>query len=136
MNATVQNDLSQYINDENTKAIRIISIALAAGVTLFAVVCFVFYFMGADTPADNSLGDNIQSMLGLVLILLAIPMYSLVFLFPGVLLKLTLNERSITIGNTDSVNPENLLSLTVTHLIIKMAMLEGVSPLWANNIFA
>lgn len=119
-------ELIKILTDEKLRPLKIITIALCAGVILFFFVTFFFYYNSSVEDVQQS-DVNILDILFPVMIIITITMYTVVTLFGNQILKIIL--RNSNLSARDLVNSEysSLLSVITSYTIVRLAMMESAA---------
>jgi hypothetical protein len=111
-------ELETKITEEDIRPIKIVTIAMTAGVMLFVAVCLYLYFFNSSGKAPNY--DN--GLIDTMLIVLAV-----IFMSTTVSSRIVAKSMLVNTKNFDekSADKRKYIGLYSTQHIVKLAMVEG-----------
>ncbi len=130
-NITREN-IEEKLLGENLRVNRIISLAICVGPLLFLTVIIFLYQKNLSSDADI-LQNNVVDEMIMVLLVVALGVYTFFFFFPKIFLK---KENMLKQLSSTSVDKNNqlitdpvlkIIILDRTLMIIRLAMLEAIS---------
>jgi len=119
-------ELESQITDTKLRPIQIISIALATGVIIFFIICFVLYSMHTVNAQPENIPTETLNMLVYVLIAICAGMYSAAFKLPDIQISKSI-EALKNSSDESTLLADRLLGLHRTYSILRYAILEGTA---------
>ncbi len=119
-------ELENKITNEKLRPVQIISIALATGVIIFFIICYVLYSMHMVNAQPGNISPKILNVLLYALIAICAGMYSAAFKLPDIIINKSV-EALKNSNDTNETLVDKLLGLHRTYTIIRYAMLEGTA---------
>lgn len=119
-------ELESQITDAKLRPIQIISLALATGVVIFFIICYVLFTLHTANPHQGNISSETLNMLVYVLIAICAGMYSAAFKLPDIQISKSLEALKNSSDESTSL-ADKLLGLHRTYSILRYAMLEGTA---------
>jgi hypothetical protein len=119
-------ELENKITSEKLRPVQIISIALATGVIIFFIICFILYSMQTVDAQSGNLSSEFMNVLVYALIAICAGMYSAAFKLPDIQISKSVEALKNSQETGDSL-VDKLLGLHRIYMIIRYALMEGTA---------
>ncbi len=119
-------ELENQITNEKLRPIQIISIALATGVIIFFIICYVLYSLHTIDVKKGNISLETLNVLAYVLIAICAGIYSAAFKLPDIQTSKSLEVLKNSSEEGTSL-VDRLLGLHRTYMILRYAMMEGTA---------